>query len=324
MYNKIINIIKSSNDIAIFMHINPDGDALGSSLAMYTFLKKLGKNVHCFTPGLTNIIQPKFLFLTNVDAYNKELSPNYELAIALDCGDAARLSEENFKVFKKAKTKIVIDHHESHESFSPLTLLEANSASTTQIVYKLLKMYDKNNIDYDIALQLYTGLVTDSGSFSYSSTSSQTHKIAAELLEYGIDAGHVSRKVMKDTPYNVFNLKNRVLSKTKFYSDNQIAVINFNPEDFQSTQTTESDTEGLINNILDIDSVEIAIAIAEVKDKAYKVSIRSKDKVKASDIAGIFGGGGHANAAGCRVYGYYEDVYNKLISISTEMLNSDA
>lgn len=319
MYNKIINAIKKSNDIALFIHINPDGDAIGSSLAMYTFLKKKGKQVHCFSPGNIN---NKFMFLSNVDAYNIGQLQNYELAIALDCGDAGRMSEENFKVFKKAKTKIVIDHHQSHQKFSPLTLCEAKASSTTQIVYKLLKKYDEKNIDKSIALQLYTGMVTDSGSFSYSSTSPETHIVASELLKYNIDAGYVSRKVMKDIPYNLFNLKNRVLSKTKLYNENKVAVIFFNNEDFKSTDTTESDTEGMINNILDIDTVEIAMSISEIKDKAYKVSLRTKDKVNAAKIASIFGGGGHVNAAGCRIYGYFEDIYNKLLSVASEMLNN--
>lgn len=323
MYNKIIDAIKKSDNIAIFVHVNPDGDAIGSALAMYTFLKKKQKNVHCFTPSINSSIHPKLSFLPNVNVFNKEsLAAPYDLAIALDCGDAGRLSDENFNIFKKAKTKIVIDHHESHEKFSTLTLCEGDAASTTQILYKLLKKYDQNNIDKDIALQLYTGMVTDSGSFSYTSTSSETHEVAAELLAYGIDAGFVSRKVMKDTPYNLFNLKNRVLSKTKFYIDNQIAVIKFEDEDFKSTDTCEADTEGIINNILDIDTVEIAISIAEINDKAYKVSLRTKSRVNAANIARVFGGGGHANAAGCRLYGYYEDIYNKLLSVATEMLNN--
>ncbi|MDD4316466.1 MAG: bifunctional oligoribonuclease/PAP phosphatase NrnA [Clostridia bacterium] len=320
MYTKFVSGIKSSNSFAIFTHINPDGDALGSSLAVFTFLRSAGKTAHLFLPN-DKPIPPKLGFLPNVEEFNN-FTPlsSYDCAIALDCGDASRLSDENFKLFLKAKTRMVVDHHQSHEAFAPITILEADSASTTQIVFKILKACDPKYIDKDVALQLYTGLVTDSGSFSYTSTSPETHKVAAELLSYGIDAGFVSRKVMKDTPFSIFNLKNRVLAKTKFFEDFKIAFVSYIDEDFEATSTTEADTEGIINNILDIDTVEIAISLAEIKDKAYKVSIRTKQNVNAAAIAKVFGGGGHANAAGCRVYGYFEDVCNKILSAATEML----
>lgn len=320
MYTKIIKALGTSEKIAIFAHTNPDGDAIGSMLAMYTFLKKKEKIVRAVPSNTTTSLPPKLSFLPHFDKIGTESPEVYDCCIAVDCGDASRLSDENFKVFIKAKTRIVIDHHESHESFAPLTLCETSAASTTQIIYKLLEEYDIATIDDDIAMQLYVGMVTDSGSFSYSNTSVETHAVASKLLGYNIDAGYVSRKVMKDTPFNNFNLKNKVLSKAKFFEDNQIAVISFNNEDFESTSTTESDTEGIINNILDIETVKVAISIAEIKDKAYKVSFRTKEKVNAASIARVFGGGGHSRAAGCRVYGYYEDVYNKLLSATTEML----
>lgn len=321
MYTKFVNVIKKCQTFAIFTHINPDGDAVGSSLALHTYLLNAGKTSHLFLPNSDKNIPPKLTFLPGTDEYNKNAPmADYDCAIALDCGDVSRLSDENLRIFIKCKNRIVIDHHESHEAFAPLTMLEINSASTTQIVYKLLRATDKKYIDKNVALLLYVGLVTDSGSFSYTSTSAETHNVAAELLDYGIDAGYVSRKVMKDTPHNIFNLKNRVLSKTKFFENNAIAFVSYIDDDFEATGTTEADTEGIINNILDIDTVEIAISLAEIKDKAYKVSFRTKEKVNAANLAKIFGGGGHANAAGCRVYGYFEDVCNKLISAATEML----
>ncbi|HHT83303.1 MAG TPA: hypothetical protein GXZ92_02425 [Clostridiales bacterium] len=322
MYDRLIEELNAAADIAVFVHINPDGDSVGSSLALYNFLKKKNKTVHLYSPNADGSIPAKFSYLKNYNAYNAErlTDKQYDCAVALDCGDASRLSEDNFKIFKKAKTKIVIDHHESHENFASITVCEPQASSTTQILYKILKEFDKSAIDKDIALALYTGLVTDSGSFSYSSTSPETHIVASELLAYGIDAGFVSRKVMKDTPYALFNLKNRALSKTKFYENNNIAVINFKNDDFLATETTEADTEGIINNILDIDTVEIAISIAEINDKAFKVSFRTKGKVSAVELAKIFGGGGHAMAAGCRIYGYYDDIYNKLITTAMEML----
>ncbi len=322
MYNKIISTLKKNDSIVIFMHTNPDGDAIGSALALYGFLKKKNKQVHCFLPTQSNLYNSKFSFLPYLEAFeNKQALARYDVAVAVDCSDAKRLSEENFKVFQKAKTKVAIDHHLSHEKFAQITLCQPDAASTTEVIYKLLKKYDEKNIDYDIALLLYTGLVTDSGSFSFSNTTYQSHIIAAQLLRYKIDVGFVSKKVLKDIPINLFHLRNRVLSKAQFHNDNKIAIINFDIEDFIKTNTTEFDTEGIINGILDINTVEIAISIATIKEKSYKISLRTKDKINAAEIAKSFGGGGHASAAGCRLYGYYEDIYNKILSIATEKLN---
>lgn len=305
------------------MHTNPDGDALGSALSLYAFLRKKEKNVHCFLPTLTSGYNSKFSFLPYIDALNSKQALNqYDLAIAVDCGDANRLSEDNFKLFQKAKSKIVIDHHLSHQIFSPITLCQPNAASTTEIIYKLLKKYDDKNIDSDIALLLYTGLVTDSGSFSYGSTTAQSHIIAAELIELGVDVALVSKKVLKDISLNLFNLRLRVLSKVQLFRDNKIAIINFDTEDFKQTNTSELDTEGIINCILDIDTVEIAISIATINEKAYKISLRTKNMISAATIAKTFGGGGHANAAGCRLYGYYEDIFNKILTTAMENLDN--
>ncbi|HHU42845.1 MAG TPA: hypothetical protein GXZ42_00750 [Clostridiales bacterium] len=322
MYQKIIDILKESKTIAIFVHVNLDGDAVGSSLAVYTFLKKLGKEVHLFSPDKENPLPQKFQFLKNSEWYNAQKLDNYDCALALDCGDSSRLGDEYLKIFKKAKYRISIDHHESHEEFAQITLLEDKASSTAQIVYKVLKEFDSSLIDKDIAAHIYTGIITDSGSFSFPSTTKETHLIASELLSYGIDAGDISRKVMKDISINLFELRARVLSQARFYQDHKIAIISFRPEDFAATDTGEADTEGLINNILDVDTVEIAISIAQIKVKCFKVSFRTKQKVNAAMLASKFGGGGHANAAGCRIYGYYEDIYNKLLDCATEALKN--
>ena len=318
MYNEAINAIKNSHTIAIFMHINPDGDSISLTIALYTFLKNAVKEVYCFSDILP--IPQKFLFLKNSDKFNNLHPEKFDLSIALDCGDAKRLGDECYKLFLKGKMKLVVDHHESHESFANITICEYTAASTTQILYKVLNTYNPSFIDKDTAMALYTGLITDSGSFSYNSTSTETHEVAAELLKYNIDVAHIYRIVQKNKSKEVFDLTNRVMPNAKFYENNQIAVIIFKKEDFDLTKTTDSNTEGLINNILDIDTVELAISIAEINQKSYKVSFRTKGKVNAAKIAKTFGGGGHSGAAGCRVYGYFEDIYNRILSVSLEML----
>ncbi len=320
-YKKAIDLLKNNQKIAVFMHINPDGDCISSALSLYLFLKKCGKDVVCFSQGLdSSVISDKFKFLPSIDAFNSvPPQKEYDLCVGMDVSDASRFGETCFRLFMKGKNNLVIDHHIANNNFAKNVVREESAASTTQILYKLLVEYDENLIDKDIATCLYTGLVTDSGCFSFSCTTKETHLVAAKLLTYGIDSTEITRIVMKDTPISVFMLKNRVLSRAEFFDGNNIGLINFTLEDYDATGTTEQNTEGIINSILDVQGVEVAISISAIAEKSYKVSFRSKHKVDASACARCFGGGGHFHASGCRVYGYYEDVKNKIIEAVREI-----
>ena len=139
-------------------------------------------------------------------------------------------------------------------------------------------------------------------------------------MSYGFDAEAIIYNVFKKTSINKFMLENRVLSKCKFYENNQIAIITFTQDDFQSTSTSMNDTLGTIVSVIDIDSVKIAYAVAEAANRSYKIMIRSKNGVDSSDIAREFGGGGHQRAAGCRLNGYYEDIIDKLLKVARDRL----
>lgn len=321
-YSSIIDILKKSDSVAVFMHINSDGDCIGSALALYNFLINAGKTAYLYLPAQSSPLPKKFAFLKSFEKFSAT-NPPCEVAVAVDCADSARLSDDNLKAFFKSKTRIAIDHHESHIKYADYTLLEPYAASTTQIMYKVLSKYDKKYIDRDIASMLYAGLVTDSGSFAFDSVSRETFETAMSLMDYGIDIAEITRNVFKNIRLEIYNLKNRVLSKTKLYLENTLGIITFDTDDFLATNTTESDTEGIIQSLLAIDTVELAISIAEVRDKAFKVSFRSKTRVNVSAFAKRYGGGGHKRAAGCRLYGYKEDVYNKLLSAAKEILSDD-
>lgn len=322
VYQEIIDHLEKAKTIAIYMHTNPDGDCIGSSLALYIFLKKLDKTVHCFSANKLNPVPKKLLFLPSSEEINKYAPlKKYDVSIGLDVGDAGRIGEELYRKFVKGEKRIVVDHHMENEDFADITLREDEAASTTQILYKLLKHWNQSNIDIDIATALYVGIVTDSGGFSFSNTSPETHQVACELLGYGIDNADINRRVMKDVEYDVFQLRKRVLAKAEFFNDEKIGLIVYKKEDFEKTNTTENDTEGTINIILDVETVEIAISMAEVDTQKYKISFRTKRKVSAAACAKSFGGGGHFHAAGCRGYGYFEDVYEKVLTVAKEMLD---
>ncbi len=320
-YREIISHLKMAETVAVYMHLNPDGDCLGSSLAMHAFLTKMGKTVHCFSANTPDPVPKKLRFLPFSSEINKYPAlKKYDVSLGLDVGDAGRLGDELYKQYLRGKIKIVIDHHAESEDFADITLKESTAASTTQIIYKLFKEWDAEAIDKDIATALYVGLVTDSGGFSFSNTTPETHHMAAELLKFGIDNAEISRRVLKDMEFNVFQLRTRVLSRAEFHADGKIGIITYKRDDFAKTGTTETDTEGTINIILNIDTIEIAVSIAETEDKKYKISFRTKHNVSAAACAKAFGGGGHFHAAGCRAYGHYEDVRDKVLAVTQEML----
>ncbi|MBR1747535.1 MAG: bifunctional oligoribonuclease/PAP phosphatase NrnA [Clostridia bacterium] len=322
-YSELIQYFVKAKDIAVFMHVNPDGDCISSSLALCIFLKKKGKNVFCVSPNFDKeSINEKFRFLPHFDMIgSRDFLDQFDLCAGVDLGDAGRLGDKNvLRVFNRGKNTVVIDHHAEHIDFAKYTVRESDSASTTQILYKILKQYDEKSIDKDVATCLYAGLITDSGCFSYPNASPETLRIGADLIEYGIDAAEIVRRVMKDEPKRVFDLKNKVLSKAKFYQEG-IAVITFSREDYDATGCTERDTEGLINNILNVSGVELAISMSEFKGDVYRVSWRSKHNVNAAACAKAFGGGGHFNAAGCRVYGEFDEAYERVLAVAKEMIS---
>ncbi len=322
-YSEFFDFIEKSKTIAVFMHVSPDGDCLSSAIALTRYLKNMGKNAVCFAPDLKRANLPeKLSFLPDFDLVNSaEPQKSYDLCIGVDVGDEGRLGDTCFRLFIKGKCTLVVDHHSSHRDFADKTIREENSASTTQILYKMFRSYDKNFIDNDIAACLYTGIVTDSGCFSFSNTTSETHLVAGQLLNYDFDSATICRKVTKDIKLNVFKLKNAITSKLETYENDRIAYVYTSLKDLSDFGATEKDTEGLVNTVLDIEGVELSIAVTEIKDKAYKVSFRTKGNVDASACARSFGGGGHFNASGCRAYGYYEDVHTQIVNVAREILS---
>ncbi len=317
-YQKAIDLLESADTVAVFMHVNPDPDCIGSSLAFSAFLRKMGKKAYSFTPDTrsTSMIMKKNECLPHFSRLNKCDEKKFDLSVAVDLGETGRIGQLALPLFEKGEKSLVIDHHETFSDFADVTIREKDASSAAQIIYKLLCKIDKSLIDKDIATLLYAGILTDSGNFSYEMTSSETFMIAAELLSYGVDFVDITRKLTKDEPYNVFRLKTNVLSNAKFICDKKIGIISFSRKDFLDTGTAEKDTDGIVNLIQNIDSVLLAVSLSEVGDKQYKVSFRSKGNVSARKCAEFFGGGGHDKAAGCRVNGDYDTVYKAVTDVA--------
>ncbi|MGI6213280.1 MAG: DHH family phosphoesterase [Christensenellales bacterium] len=320
-YSKAIELMKNCLNAAVFMHTSPDGDAVGSCLSIYAFLKKTGKVVHCFSEDASKPVADKHTFLPYASDLNRENLHNYDLAIAVDCGDFSRLGTNCARIFTAAKKTILIDHHLGNAGFAQVNIIETSAASTTQIIYDILAQFNEELIDNQIADLLYAGLITDSGSFVYPSTSAHTFEVAAALLKKGADSAGLSQILMRDTDYKVFRLKINSLYKAKFYDNHTIGIININTDDLMETDTEIDDTEGFINEIINIESVLVAVSITEIKSMTYKVSFRSKNGISAEACARCFGGGGHKYAAGCKIFGYPEDVVEKILVAVRDVIN---
>ncbi len=310
----------AAHKAAIICHINPDGDTLGSGLALCRILRGAGIDADVYCDDKPSV---KLCYLDGASCIiNTPTQQRYDLAIAVDCHDEARMGTMS-TVFMRAGDRIIIDHHPYSGNIPYLHLIVTQAAATAQIMYKVIKaICSKSSASMDsiTAKLLYSALVTDSGAFSFSSVSEDTMLTAAELLNYDIRADKIIEHFIKTVTPQVFALRCRVLSRSKFFEEGKIALINITATDFEETCTTSSDTDGVINNILNVEGVAIAVSIVEVGDKSYKISLRTDGSVSANYIASVFGGGGHERAAGCRISGYYEDVKDKVLKACRDSL----
>jgi phosphoesterase RecJ-like protein len=319
VYEIFIKKILSAQKIAIFMHINPDADCIGSSLAMYKYLINYGKQVDVFLePG--NLIRKNLFVYPNISVINNSKPTKYDLGICLDCATVERMGKNSANIyFDRCQDRIWIDHH-IYPYIIEDSIIETTSASTSQILYKIFKTLDASIIDKEIAFCLFGALAADTGVFSFSSTTAETMAIASELISYGIDNNYIVDKIYREKSICEFNLMVESLSKTQFFYDNKMAVITFLTNDFVKTGCDIYSTEGIINNLIEIDEVILAIAIAEERENVYKVSIRSKDPFDSSAYARIFGGGGHKNASGCKFKLPYEKTLETLVKTACNFI----
>lgn len=290
--------ILESNKICIASHVQADGDNIGSILALGLALRKINKEVYMVK---TDSIPSDFMFLPGVqdikdlDDYN-----DIDLFIALDSADVERLGK-NKELIQKSDFVINIDHHISNTNFGDINIVDSDSGSTAELIFKMIKILNIK-IDRDIGTCIYTGISTDTGNFMYDNTSPETHLIAAELLEIGIDKKNINLNIYQSKSMEKTKLFIKTLESLETYFDNKLAIIQVTDEMLLETGTKMEDTEGIISFIRDIEFVELAIMLKEFEKDQIKVSMRSKEYVDVSELCSKFNGGGHVRAAGCTIY----------------------
>ncbi|RJQ33403.1 MAG: 30S ribosome-binding factor RbfA [Actinobacteria bacterium] len=294
---QIAKVIKENDNFVVASHVGPDGDSLGSTVALGLILDKLGKK-YCLSFGDTKVdIPPQYRFLPKIE----KLKPYKEckvcdVLIVLECPSINRMGGSS-KLLNKAKTVINIDHHGDNNKYGDLVWVKPEKSSTAEIIYDLSGEFDVG-IDLDIATNLYTGLVTDTGRFQYSNTEATSFQMAKELLEAGVDIKQIFEEVYESHSYRSAVLLGQMLSRAAFINQHNLVYSSVSAEDFLLSKASVGEIEHFIDLLRSIHGVEIAVLFKEVSTGDIKVSMRSKGGVNVAKICEHFGGGGHASAAG--------------------------
>lgn len=296
MIDKIVQTIMESNKIGITFHESPDGDSLGSSLALLNALRAINKEAYIICKEK---LPETFAYLPlseEVDGNTIEPLKNTDCLITLDCGNIARLNCN--ADFENRSFKLInIDHHLSNDKFGDINYVDTKAASVGEIMYTLITAMNIE-INNSIATGIYTSILTDTGSFRHSNTTSYTHKVVSDLIEKtGFDFSAIHRKIFDNKKMEMIKLQGLVINDMYLTLDKKVCVMKLTKEMLKKAGLEECDSSELISLGLKISGVEVAVLIKE-KDNGIKGSLRSKEYVDVRKIAEGYGGGGHIRAAG--------------------------
>ncbi|MBE0643027.1 MAG: bifunctional oligoribonuclease/PAP phosphatase NrnA [Bacteroidetes bacterium] len=298
-------ILHAATHIVLTTHMNPDGDAIGSECALYAAFTAAGKDVRIINcdaaPENLTFLNGSGQVEAYVPAMHDAIIAGADLLVALDFNDIRRVRQME-QVFRAGTgRKLVVDHHLDPKPFADFYFSLPGASSTAEIVYDILESAN-DTLSYDSALGLYTGIMTDTGSFRFDRTTPRVHRIAACLLEAGVDPVTTHRQIFDDYPIGRTQLLGMILAGIERHCDGRVSVLGVTTDMFVQTGTTVEDVENIVNMGLAIRGVEATALLTEF-DGHIKVSFRSRGSITVNDIAGAFGGGGHRLAAGAMVEG---------------------
>lgn len=308
---KCAGLIKNMDNILILTHAHPDGDTLGCGYALLRALLKMGKTAKliCDDP-----IPTKYDYLSQ-GIEEKDFKEDYVIAVDVATENLLGGLEDVYG----GKIDLCIDHHGTNTEYAKNLLLNADAAAACEVMLKVVKALGVD-IDKNIAECLYTGITTDTGCFRYASTTSNTYKAAAELIDFGADNGRINRLMFETKTKNFAALERLAIESMEFFVDERVCVITITNEMYKNTNTTEFDTEALPPLTRQIEGVEIGLTIREKADGTCKCSIRTFESVNAAELAACFGGGGHKQASACRFDCNVAKAKKLLVEKAKEML----
>jgi phosphoesterase RecJ-like protein len=310
MLTDIVNHLLTSQEIGIITHTSPDGDALGSSMALGLSLIKMNKDVFILK---NDQAAGKYDFLPGehlIRDINKT-PPCSQTLVVLDCGDLERLGS-GIKAYEGASNVINIDHHISNTMFGNLNLVDTNAAATAELIYQIIKLMGIR-LDVDIATCLYTAIAADTGGFRYDNTTSVTHSIAGELINIGVKTSWICNRIFNLRTQEQTKLLGKAIESIRVFHQGKTAIMSLTKQDIEDCKCGPQDLEGVIEFARDIQEVEVAALLRETEDDGIKVGLRSNEYVDTTAIAATFNGGGHKKASGCTINTTIENAYVMLL-----------
>lgn len=311
MLKKINELIASQGSFLITTHESPDGDAVGSSLALANYLRELGKDV---TVHICDPVPDLYSFLPMASEVTTNLPEReYDVCFVLDVGEFRRAGRQVAEAMGKVGVFVNLDHHKTRDEFGHYNLIDPQAASTAILVYRLIKEAG-GEVSLATALCIYVATITDTGSFRYSNANPEAFAVAGEMISKGVNAWDVASLLYESQPRPRLELLSHALSTLTFSECGRFASLTVTLEMYAATGTDAELTDGFINYPRSVRGVEVAIFFRQLNEAAYKVGFRSKGRVDVSRLAEGFGGGGHHNAAGCVVEGGIEEVRDKVFA----------
>ncbi|RCX21262.1 phosphoesterase RecJ-like protein [Fontibacillus phaseoli] len=296
----------------VVSHVQPDGDAVSSTLAVGWLLSCLGKNYVMVNEGP---IPKRMEYLWKSDKIvdlSKTLhAESYKHVICVDCADFKRTGKSSL-LFSEDAEILNIDHHPTNDGYGSYNLIVPDAAATVEILFDLIRFMNLE-MNQNVATAIYTGLLTDTGGFRYSSTSPKVMAIASKLLEYGVDGPGLSELLLEQVTLPQLKLLTRALNGLQISEDGKISWVSVNDDDMKITGAIHEDLEGIVNYPRNIQGVEVGLLFKVINENAVKVSMRSAGKVDVASVAQTFGGGGHVRAAGARIEGSLETIVSSVI-----------
>lgn len=315
LYAEIIKKIETGDDFLIITHVFPDGDALGTITACHQLISSMGKksNMICknslpyqysFLPGFSEIKQ---------DFKIKDLVNKKTVCLVFDCADEERADLDFEYIRKNAGCIINIDHHRSNSLFGDINMVDSDKSAASEILFELIDSKYRDRLNYDIAIGIYVGILTDTGRFQYSNTTANVHKIISRLLEYGIQPADVYGHIYESDPMGRFKLIQKVFKRIKYIESLGLIYSHILKRDFSILKIPFYAQDGIIELLRSAEEVKIAALFKQAGNNSYKISLRTSDKdIDLTRIASRFGGGGHRTASAYKDEGSLDRVISRL------------
>ncbi|PZD93366.1 bifunctional oligoribonuclease/PAP phosphatase NrnA [Paenibacillus sambharensis] len=312
--------LREGDDFLVVSHVQPDGDAISSTLIMNWLLKKLGKRVTMINEGN---FPARLAYLEESDQIIDYSLTNpgrtYDRIVAVDCADFRRIGQVS-ELFEQGRELLNIDHHPTNDGFGTVNVIRSNAAATAEILFDLI---ERSGIPLEVGAgtAVYTGLLTDTGGFRYSSTSPHVMRIASKLLEIGVKGFELADHLLEKMTMPQLKVLQRGLSRLTFTEDGRVGWLYIEPSDMADTGAAPEDLEGLVNYARNIDGVECGMLFKVTAEGDVKVSLRSAGRLDVAAVAQLYGGGGHVRAAGCRVRGPLADAMAAVVDTVRKALD---